>query len=164
MPMPPPAGVGAPTDLGTRVIARIIDAVLLSAVFFILLVPFVIGAIFAEVSGFGMFGGFSGGSFFSGLIFAALTVAYFAFMESNQGQTVGKMVMGIKVVGPGGGNPTMEEAVKRNAWLALSVVPVLGGLAQLAVMIYILVTISNSVTNQGWHDEFAGGTQVVKAK
>ncbi|HEX2153080.1 MAG TPA: RDD family protein [Acidimicrobiia bacterium] len=163
-PARPTTGIGAPADLGARVIARVIDGALLSAVFFIILVPFVIGAMFAEVSGFGMFGGFGGGSFVSGLIFAALTIGYFAFMESNQGQTVGKMAMGIKVEGPGGRNPTMEEALKRNAWLALSVIPVLGGLAQLAVMIYILVTISNSVTNQGWHDEFAGGTQVVKAK
>jgi hypothetical protein len=34
-------------------------------------------------------------------------------------------------------------------------------LAELAAAIYIAVTISQSPTNTGWHDTFAGGTRVV---
>ena len=153
---------GANADLGTRLVARIIDAAILSAVFFMILVPLVIGSIFAGAVGMPFFGGFRGSSFVSSLIFAALTIGYYAFMEARFGQTVGKMAMSLKVVGPSGANPTIEEGVKRNLWLALSVVPWIGGLAQLAVMIYIAVTISNSATNTGWHDEFAGGTRVVR--
>lgn len=167
-PAPPPSqpsGVGAPADVATRFVARLIDHILLGIVIFALVVPFVIGAMFADLGGFGgMFSGFGAGSFVSGIISAVLTIGYFAFMESNQGQTVGKMVMGLRAEGPNGGNPTMEQAIKRNAWYALAIVPVLGGLAQLGVAIYIAVTISNSATNTGWHDEFAGGTSVVRAK
>lgn len=160
-----PAGAGAPADLGTRFVARLIDFILLGFVYSIVVVPFVIAAIFADVSGVGlpMFG--TGvGSFVSSLIFAVVTIAYFALMESNRGQTVGKMAMGIRTQGATGGNPTVEEGVKRNAWIALSIIPWIGGLAQLAAAIYIAVTISNSATNTGWHDEFAGGTGVIKTK
>ncbi len=108
------------------------------------------------------FGGFSPGGFVGGAIWAAVTVAYFAMMESSRGQAVGKMMMKLKTLGPDGENPSLEMAVKRNIWYALSIVPVLGVLAQLAATIYIAVTISQSVTNTGWHDTFAGGTRVVK--
>lgn len=162
----PPAGVGAPADLATRFVARLIDHILLGVVIFAIIVPFVIGAMFVNVGGFGMgmFSGSGAGSFVTGIVTAVLTIGYFAFMESNQGQTVGKMVMSLKTEGPGGGHPTMEQAMKRNAWYALGIIPWLGGLAELALAIYIAVTISNSLTNTGWHDEFAGGTQVVRTK
>lgn len=166
-PTPPaqPTGAGAPADVGTRFVARLIDFVLLGFVYSILVVPFVIAAVFTDVGGFGlpMFG--TGiGSFMSSLIFAVVTIAYFALMESSRGQTVGKMAMGVRTQGPTGGNPTMEEGVKRNAWIALSIIPWIGGLAQLAAAIYIAVTISNSASNTGWHDEFAGGTAVVRTR
>lgn len=158
-------GVGAPADVATRFVARLIDHILLGIVLFVIIVPFVIGAMFTNVSGFGgMFGGFGTGSLISSIVTAVITIGYFAFMESNQGQTVGKMVMGLKTEGPSGGNPTMEEAIKRNGWYALAIVPWIGGLAQLAVAIYIAVTISGSTSNTGWHDDFAGGTRVVRAK
>ena len=63
----------------------------------------------------------------------------------------------------------MEEALKRNAWTALgliAIIPVVGWflapLIELAVVVLILVTISNTPTRQGWHDNFAGGTSVVR--
>lgn len=159
-----PSGVGAPADVATRFVARLIDHILLGIVIFAIIVPLVIGAMFTGVGGFDMFGGFGMGSLVTGIVSAVLTIGYFALMETNQGQTVGKMVMGLKTEGPNGGKPTMEEATKRNVWYALAIIPAIGGLAQLAVAIYIAVTISNSATNTGWHDDFAGGTRVVKAK
>ena len=64
----------------------------------------------------------------------------------------------------------MDEALRRNAWVALGilgVIPLVGtflsGLAQLAAMILIAVGISgDTVGRRGWHDTFAGGTQVIK--
>ena len=112
--------------------------------------------------GFGF--NFSGTSFLISLITAAITIAYFALMESSSGQTLGKMLLGLRTEGPGGGKPTMEQALKRNAWYGLAVIPFLGGLAQLAAIIYIAVTISNSANKVGWHDTFAGGTRVVKTR
>lgn len=161
----PAAGVGSPADLGTRFLARLIDGILITIVISVILVPLIIGAIFAGASGFNPFGtGFTGSGIVTSVLSAAIWVGYFAFMESRNGQTVGKMVMGLKTVGPDGGNPTMEQALKRNGWLALAIVPIIGGLAQLALAIYIAVTINSSATNTGWHDEFAGGTSVIRTK
>lgn len=160
----PSSGIGAPADLGPRILARLIDYVILWAVIFVILVPlFIVFSILGSVGGvFG--GGFSLGSLFFGVIIAALVVGYFAVMESQRGQTVGKMVMGLETQGPNGGKPTTEEAVKRNAWNALNIIPILGGLLQLGASIYIMVTINQSPTKTGWHDEFAGGTKVIKIK
>ena len=166
MSMPAPAsGIGAPADLGTRFLARLIDHILLGIVNFVIIVPLIIAAAFTGVgNGMNPFGGFSAGSLVAAIVTAAITIGYFALMESNLGQTVGKMLLNLKTVGPDGGKPTMEQAFKRNAWYALGIVPFLGGLAQLALTIYIAVTINNSATRTGWHDTFAGGTQVLKTK
>jgi uncharacterized RDD family membrane protein YckC len=180
MPVPPPpqptapppvsapavaSGVGAPADLATRFLARLIDHILLGIVNFAIIVPLVIAAAFTGVgNGLNPFGGFSAGSLVAAIVTAAITIGYFALMESNSGQTVGKMLIGLKTVGPDGNKPTMEQALKRNSWYALGIVPFLGGLAQLAATIYIAVTISNSATRTGWHDTFAGGTKVIKTK
>lgn len=171
-PPPPPApapgvsGVGAPADLGTRFLARLIDHILLGIVTFVIIIPLVIAAAFADVStGFGgFFGGFGIGSLIASIVTAVIVIGYFALMEAQVGQTVGKMAMGIKTEGPGGNKPSLEEALKRNGWYALAIIPWIGGLAQLAVAVYIAVTISNSQTRTGWHDTFAGGTRVVRAK
>ena len=171
-PAPPPmstpapaSGVGAPADLGSRFLARLIDHILLGIVNFVIIVPLIVAAAFTGVgNGINPFGGFSVGSLVAAIITAAITIGYFALMEANTGQTVGKMLIGLKTVGPDGNKPTMEQALKRNSWYALGIVPFLGGLAQLAATIYIAVTINNSVTRTGWHDTFAGGTRVIKTK
>ena len=158
----PQAGVGEVADLGTRVIARLIDFILLWIVNVVVVFTVIMGALFG--TGGGMFGGGFGLSGIVGsIISAAIYVAYFALLESNRGQTLGKMLMKIKVEGPEGQLPTMEQAVKRNAWLALAIIPIVGWLLQLAAAIYIIVTINNNTqTRQGWHDEFADGTRVIK--
>ena len=49
--------------------------------------------------------------FLSGAIAAALYIGYFGYLESDRGQTIGKQVMKLKTVGPGGqSNPTMNQA------------------------------------------------------
>lgn len=170
-PMTPPpvtapavaSGIGQPADLGTRFLARFIDHILLGIVTFFVL--FIVAIAYVGVgSQFGFFSGFNFGSLVAAIVTAAITIGYFAFMESNSGQTVGKMLLGLKTVGPDGNKPTMEQALKRNAWYALYIIPFLGGLAQAAAAIYIAVTINNSPTRTGWHDTFAGGTKVIKTK
>jgi len=156
-------GAGQPADLGPRFLARLLDSVVLWAVLFIVVAPIMVALSILGSFG-GAFGGFSFGSLVFGIVVAAAIIGYFAVMESQRGQTVGKMALGLKTVGPDGQNPTLEEAVKRNAWYALGIIPILGGLLELAAAIYIMVTINNSPTKTGWHDEFAGGTRVVKVK
>lgn len=104
------------------------------------------------------------------LLSTAITLAYYVFLESSRGQTVGKMVVGLKVQNLAGQNPTMEQALKRNIYIALgflSIIPILGflgSLAQLAAVIFIAVTInSDTPLFRGWHDKFAD-TQVIKTR
>lgn len=160
----PTSGIGAPADLGPRVLARLIDYLILWALFLVILFPLFLALSFLGSIGGVFGGGFSLGSLVFAIITAAIVVGYFAIMESQRGQTVGKMVMGLQTRGPNGGNPTTEEAVKRNLWNALTIIPILGGLLELAAAIYIMVTINQSPTKAGWHDVFAGGTQVIKIK
>lgn len=158
-------GAGSPADLGPRFLARLIDGLLLWVVLFVIVVPLfvalsILGSAGSALGGFG----FSFGQLVFLLIAALLNIGYFALMESQMGKTVGKMVMGLQTLGPDGNNPTLEEATKRNLWYALGIVPIIGGLLELAAVIYIMVTISQSPQKIGWHDVFAGGTRVVTTK
>ena len=171
-PMGAPAGVGQPADLLNRFLARLIDYVLL-AVVNVIFVSIIIAGVIMGSSG-GGFGMGTGGSFLANavtsVLSAAIALGYFAFMESSRGQTVGKMLLKLETRGPDGGRPTMEQAIKRNAFTAIGVIgliPVLGWLLSpvlsIIAVVMIAVTINNNtVTRKGWHDDFAGGTSVVK--
>lgn len=170
-PPPPPAaaaaGVPRPGELLDRFLARLIDGVILGVVY---------GIIAGIVGGVIITGYRSGAELFIyyliiSVVSSVLYLGYFAYMESNRGETVGKMVMKLKVFGPDGvSKPTMEQAVRRNIWVAagiLGIVPVvgtlLGGLASLGAVILILVGINgDAAKRQHWFDHFAGGTQVMK--
>ena len=101
---------------------------------------------------------------------AAIALGYFALLESNRGQTVGKMIMKLQTFGPDGvSKPTMEQAVKRNIYAGLyilGIIPFIGWFllywaAPLALAIYMAITLNKDQPNhQGWHDKFAGGTLV----
>lgn len=167
VPPTPTPGAGVPAGLLERFVARFLDGLLLGVAYFVL--SLVVGAVLP-------FGRFLtvGELFITNLLLVPLSVAlslgYYAYLESTQGRTLGKQVMKLQVVGPAGGHPTLEQALRRNAFLALSlagIVPIIGQLvgllAGLAAVIVIAVTINNDpVRRQGWHDTFAGGTQVLK--
>lgn len=173
-PVPPAGPAGArPAELLDRFLAKLIDGVIIGVVNMVVVTFIIAGAIFGATTGANAFGGNSGG-FLVGLVTSVLTVAiylgYFAFMESNQGKTVGKMVMKLHVEGPSGGHPTLEQAIRRNIWAGIGIigiVPLIGWLisplASIAAIIGIVVTINGDPVNrQGWHDTFAGGTRVIK--
>lgn len=178
--MPPapgaPRAVGQPADVMPRFLARLIDYILLAVV------EGIIGAIIFGIA-FGINGGLNGSftgfgigtgttyaaNAVSAVVNAVIALGYFSLMETKLGQTVGKMVVKLETRGPGGGHPTFEQAVKRNAWVAVGVlgaIPFLGfvgSLLWLVAVITIAVTISNHPSDRhGWHDDFAGGTTVYK--
>jgi len=158
-----------PAELLDRFLARLIDSVLLFVINLVILVPVIIGVL--GINGAGGFG--MGGSFAAGAVSAVLStviyLGYFAIMESSKGQTVGKMIMKLHVEGADGGRPTLEQAAKRNIWMALpilAIIPILGGIVsavgQLVAVIMIAVGINNDpVRRQPWTDKFAD-TQVIK--
>lgn len=99
----------------------------------------------------------------TGLFTGVLTFAYFVAMEVTQGRTVGKMLLGLSVRGPGGApKPNIKQSAIRNAFTLLPVIPYIGGFLGVIAIVVIAATISSSPTKQGKHDELAGGTQVVK--
>lgn len=172
------AGAGRPGGLGARFGARVLDAIIVGIPLAILLV---IVAVIGEATG-------SVGAWLFGVLGAAIALVaimgYFTWMEANRGQTIGKQALNLRTEGPNGGNPTMEQAFRRNAfylfglggslisavlsigvlWVIGSIISFLAGLAGLAAIIVIAVTINSSPTKQGKHDEFAGGTRVVTTR
>lgn len=149
-------------EVWQRVTARLVDHVGLAVVTVLLLAPLGLGA-----SLVGGPAGFLAGAF-AAAVSAALTVGYFAVLEARDGQTIGKRLLGVRVVDADGRVPTLGSALRRNAWTGLgvvSVVPVVGGLvgsaATLVAAIAILVGITRDEHGRGWHDTFAGGTRVV---
>lgn len=144
----PPVGFGNPGGLWIRLGARLIDG------FGVGIVAYLISLLFDGNSRY----------FVAGVFGGLLTFAYFALFESQMGRTPGKMLLGLSVRGPGGApKPTLQQAATRNAFLLLNLIPCLGGILSFAAWVYIAVTIENSPTKQGKHDEMAGGTQVVKS-
>jgi len=141
---PAPVAGAQPGGLGGRFLARLIDGLILLIPNIILVV--VLNDAVASVVG--------------GIIY----LGYYAYLESSQGRTFGKQIMKLRVHGASGGNPTMEEALRRNAWAALGIIssiPILGilaGLAELVAVIAIAVTISQDPLKRGWHDKFANTT------
>jgi uncharacterized RDD family membrane protein YckC len=99
----------------------------------------------------------------TGLFSGVLLFAYFVAMEVSQGRSLGKAMLGLSVRGPGGApKPDLKQSAIRNSFTLLTIVPYIGGLLAVIAYLVIAVTISNSPTKQGKHDELAGGTQVVK--
>lgn len=168
-PPPPPQnpGLPRPAELLDRFVARLIDGVLIGVVYVVLAI--ILSPIF--LTGFIH----SRGEVFIytavlSVIMTVVSLGYFGFMESSRGQTVGKMVMKLRTVGPDGNNPTMEQALRRNIIYAASllrVIPFLGALAAAAATVVGLILIAvgingDPVNRQAWHDHFAGGTRVLK--
>ena len=169
----PMVGPGSPATLGPRFGARVIDFILVAIVSSVLSGLLLASMFDRPGTLFHYSVGTSDQSYgyvaLSGVIGAVLRLAYFVLLETrNNGQTLGKLVLGLRVEGSTGGAPTVGESVRRNVWVALgvlAVVPLVGstvsGLLELVVVIVIAVTVGNSPIGQGWHDRLAGGTRVV---
>ena len=187
-PTPPVSGWSAPAaaavpgaagfvyaDVPNRVIALIIDAVILGILYVI------VGIILAAI-GLASGGGFgtasTGFNFFGalvlGVVLAILNAAYFIWSWTTMRATIGMRALGMQVGNAFDGKTlTMDQALRRGValwgpqWAAqfLSGAPVLGSLVSLLAflwVLYLLYTTATSPTKQGFHDKFAN-TVVVKA-
>ncbi len=128
---------GAPAALevhvtGRRVLATIVDGIVLSVAFWVM------AALFGGASA----GGGQMGASLSGLaalVFFILSVAYFIVLEGYLGQTVGKMLLGIKVVREDNGEvPGLKAATIRTVMRLID-----GLLAYLVAFIAVLASQKN---------------------
>ena len=135
--------------IGIRFAAKVIDSIVLFFVFVIGGIPFVL--IFGGLDGVG-FDQEGPLSFLLNMIFIVVGFAYFVIMEGSRGQTVGKMVLGIKVVKEDGSPCDVHAALIRNA---LRIVD--------GIMVYLVgvILIATSATKQRLGDRVAK-TVVVK--
>jgi uncharacterized RDD family membrane protein YckC len=153
-----PAGLPRPGELLDRFLARLLDHIICGIPAAIVVTILTIAVDSWVVSGL-----------VAGVIYAAVFLGYFGYLESNRGATIGKSVLKLQVNGPQGGHPTMEQAIRRNIWLGafiLYIIPIFGGLfaglIQLVAIIVCAVNINSDPQRQTWFDKFAGGTQVMK--
>jgi uncharacterized RDD family membrane protein YckC len=130
-------------DLSPRLAARGIDVLIL---------------LFGEI-GLGRVMGFG---FDWLLVGTAIVLAYFAGLDALFGATLGKAALGLRVVGPDGGRPTLRQALVRESFTVLGSVPFIGVLLAVGAWIWIGRSIRAHELRQGKHDLLAGGTRVVR--
>jgi uncharacterized RDD family membrane protein YckC len=151
----PGMGTVKVATIGSRALARIIDSVILYAIVGILYFVFIGGAAAATNDGTvsnGETAGILGGFFAFIGISVLITILYELLLTAFKGQTVGKMVMGIKVVRSADGQvPGFGPAFMR--WL----LPMIGAFLCYvgAILVYLSPLFDSSGRVQGWHDKAA---------
>jgi uncharacterized RDD family membrane protein YckC len=172
-----PAGL-ALADLPERIIAYIIDAIILGLIGVV--INLILGSVLTETRTDFIFGVpvvVRGPSFLASVlgvvISLAISAAYFIYQWTRMnGQTIGMRVLKLGVRdATSGGIIVQQQAIRRWAYIGLPgaiglayVLPVIGiilSLAVLAYYIYLLVTTAQSPTRQGFHDK---GANTVVAK
>ncbi len=138
-------GLGKPAELPIRVAARAVDAVVATA----------LNIGLGYVIGFG----------FEWVIVGAATIlAYFTLTDAFLGATLGKLALGLRVVGRNGALPSLKQALIREAVTIVGAIPAIGPLLALASWIWIAKTIRSNPMRQGKHDMLAGGTRVIRVR
>lgn len=130
-----------PAPLGDRVLAHIIDALILFVPLFLLwaivlrYLPLTVGTVVSN----------------------GLSLSYFVFLEAFRGRTIGKQLRRLRVRNRSGGLPTVEQTFRRNLYLMLGIVPgLVGSVVSLTAIVWIAVTISRDpIARRGIHDSFA---------
>jgi uncharacterized RDD family membrane protein YckC len=135
--------------VGTRIGALVIDGILFAVVFVVV----------GLVTGGGHSGHGSAGVHMTGgplVAFLAIWFAYFTICEATSGQTLGKRLSGIKVVGEDGATPSWGQSAGRNLLRLIDALPAF----------YIVGLISVIATGEGRRQrvgDVAARTYVVQA-
>ncbi|MGH9243140.1 MAG: RDD family protein, partial [Acidimicrobiales bacterium] len=148
-------------DIGQRFLARLLDALIVGIPFAILYFIIVAGAIASTETTFnettGQFESDAGAGFFVVMlasvgIYIVLSVLYEVGLIATRGATLGKQIMGVKVITEDGTDPPgWGPAFMR--WLIPSVAAFVCSI--LTILVYLSVLFDNSGRRQGWHDKVA---------
>lgn len=98
------------------------------------------------------------------IVGAAMTLMYFALCDALLGATLGKLALGLRVIGRDGARPSLKQALIRESFTVIGAIPFVGPLLLVAAFIWIARTIRLNPSRQGKHDMLAGGTRVVRAR
>jgi uncharacterized RDD family membrane protein YckC len=154
--------------MGNRLVARIIDWVLVVAVALLVMVPLGIGAFHNTHTVHNPdgtvtitnHGGFVAAFLVSLLIFAVIGILYEVGFIAVRGATLGKQAMGVKVVRsdngqvPGWGSSFIRWIIPTAASFVCSL---------LTLLVYISPFFDGTHRNQGWHDK-AANTFVIRTR
>ena len=180
----PPAAPAAPAapatglvyaDVPNRIIAYILDAILVG------LFTFVVGVILAGLgltavsvnSDLSVSVNYVA-AFVQGILGLLISAGYFIYTWTRMRATLGMRVLGMQIGNAGdGATMTTNQGIRRYVALSapaiiaqvFNAIPLIGvviGLAGLVWYIWLIYTMAQSPTKQGWHDTFAN-TQVVKS-
>ena len=124
---------------GARLLAAIIDNIIL------VLVGFVLGFVIGMVMG-------KSGQILSTILSLVISIYYWVFYQASSGQTLGKKVMGIKVVDMMGNKPSTMTFFLRE---------MIGKLVSAIILFIVYLMILWDGKKQGLHDKIAG-TVVVR--
>lgn len=164
---PGPAGGVVYATVGARIVAIIID---------VILVGFVYGVVVAAL---GAIGGW-GALLIGGVVYVAMNLAYFVYFWTRQRATLGQRFLGIETVNAGdGATLTQDQALRRWAFMlgpgavaqilaygGGTIVGLIGWIAAVAAVVYelyLLYSVTQSPTQQGYHDVQAGSVVVKRA-
>ena len=151
-----------PAESSKRLIARLIDFGIF-VLAYVIVQFLLVGALIAGSSSNSSSIGF-GFSFVPWLIVTLFFVLYFvyeAYMASSSGQTVGKMVMKIRIVRTDGQPVSFADGAKRSlVWIVLLIPCCIGWVAFLVLEIWGLVNILNSPDRRTPLDQFSDTTVV----
>jgi uncharacterized RDD family membrane protein YckC len=140
-----------------RIVARIIDGVIWAIVSIVMSVIFGAGLTTTDAS--------FAAALAASVIGSLLVVAYEVGMIGSQGGTLGKLALGIKVVNDDGSPADYMTGLRRMylylAFIIIGLIPILGGLAFLAVTIAGLVMLFTDAKQQTPWDKI-GKTLVVE--
>lgn len=150
----PEAGGQAPVELGRRLAAHLIDAALIGAIstcaYVVMLVLLFAGAMTGS-STMANLGGFLGFAFYMAVV--AGSAVYFLRGMGRLGQTVGKRVLGMRVVDVHSHRTIgIGRAFGRFVYLSLMGLPCYLG--------YLTLITDKSGWHRGWHDTMAGSVVV----
>lgn len=152
-----------PAEPAMRLVARIIDSVLLAVV------GAIIGLIFGAGAAVTTSGDISiGVAILVGVLGTAIAIAYEVVLLAQRGQTLGKMAVGIKVVRKDGSPLDLQGAAKRHSpsiiLRVLGIIPIVGIFTGLGLIILAIVNIVMVFSSKESVYDKVGETMVVSAK